>query len=880
MMKWRLGIRQRVLLITFMPLLLITLLLGGHLITSRLEDAHTQLQEKGMIMSQLLASSAEFGMLTGNTSALRSLISSAMKQEEVADVIFLDREYGMVQRAAASNFIPPESAKFPLQEGNISYFRYPITTTGFDITNNPELQPEYRSPEFIGWVIVAFSNNPTQQRQQEIIMRSLMLLAIVFLLAFWLAGRFGRQITRPILDLSRVIQQLQRGNLEARATIKSTGELKDLAHGFNQLAHQVYESTQNLESQVDRATQRLRSTLVHLEKQNQALDAARQHADDANAAKDEFLARMSHELRTPLTSVLGFARLLERTPLKMEQKEYTRIINLTSTLLLSIIDDILDYSKLESNAIELEQLPFNIEGCILDVFEMQTVLAHDKKLELVPILQPDAPRILHGDAVRVKQVISNLVSNAVKFTSEGHVAVYVNASTQSEQQVKLRIIVRDTGTGIPEERVTHLFKAFNQADTSISRRYGGSGLGLVIAKQLTELMGGTIALSSEENQGTTVTLDIPFKVSPVQSILTPLQVDHLIIYDHCAEVRTALKYLLEPFINEIHVAKSLEEMSKLAESIPSSSILWGLPAGDLSESTILQLGETLQYATHPVVILSSQPLAVDLPRKVIQLRKPVRTQLLLNALSPDAQQTVEQEAASLKFSGSPRILITEDNNFNRLLVCRILEKAGAQVYEAANGEEAVDKVLRLSPDLVLMDVHMPRMDGIEATRQIRLRRKQPLPIVALTANIISSEHQRLLEAGVNHVLLKPINDHELFQTIEELLFPKEGTHNSGNNKPEQTAASGTQLEQYGISQADLTDELKQQLEGLREHFDQHNFLGMREHSHQIIGLAGLYQLPELEHAGNELHEAIHSQHLRSIWKKLWHMTRIIEHEQF
>ncbi|MFW1678620.1 ATP-binding protein [Pontibacter sp. JAM-7] len=864
------------LLITFLPLLLVTLILGGHLISSRLEDANIQRQEKGLIMSQLLASSAEFGMLTGNAAALRSLITSAMKQDEVADILFLDRDYKLVQRAASSGNIPLETAKFPLIEGSLSYFRYPITTTGFDITNNPELLPEYSSPEFIGWVIVAFSNKPGQVRQQEIIIRSSVLVGIIFLLAFLLASRFGRQITRPILDLSRVIQELQRGNLEARANLKSTGELKELAHGINKLGHQVYDFTQNLEGQVDRATQRLRSTLVHLEKQNQALDTARQRADDANAAKDEFLARMSHELRTPLTSVLGFARLLDRTPLKMEQKEYTRIINLTSTLLLSIIDDILDYSKLESNAIELEQLPFNIESCILDVFEMQTVLAHDKGLELVPILQPDTPRILHGDSVRIKQVLSNLISNAVKFTAEGHIAVYVSATPLGEQQIQLRIIVRDTGSGIPEERVSHLFQAFNQADTSISRRYGGSGLGLVIAKQLTELMGGTIALSSEENQGTTVTLEIPFKVSPVQSIVTPLQVPHLIIYDHCSEVRTALKYLLETFIKKIHVAKSLEEMSKLAESLPNSSILWGLPAGDLSESTILQLGEMLQYATHPVIILSSQPMAVDLPRKVIQLRKPVRTQLLLNALSPDAQQTQEQDASNLQFSGSPRILITEDNNFNRLLICRILEKAGAKVYEAINGEEAVDKSLRLSPDLILMDVHMPKMDGIEATRQIRMRSQKKLPIVALTANIISSEHQKLLDAGVNQVLLKPINDHELFQTIEELLFPA-STNNSSHEK---NAQNGTKLEQYGISHSDLTHELQQQLDSLRTQFDQHDFAGMRECSHQIVGLAGLYQLPELENAGNELHEAILGQQLRTIWKKLWHMTRIIEHEQF
>ena len=870
-----LGIRQRVLIITLLPLSMITLLLGSYFISTRLDDAQRSLIEKGQTMAQMMATSAEFGLLVGNTEILQGLIRSAAKANEVDDVIFLTPTFETLVRGDRN--APPldKNAGYPLHKNNQVHFLHPVVATGVDITDTPDFLLEGQEPEFIGWVVIVLSEKPTQARQYEILIKGVILALIGLLSTLFIASRFGQRITNPILGLTHVIEMLQHGHLETRASLSSTGELRSLAQGINRLAQRVQESNQTLESRVDKATKRLRSTLVHLEKQNQALDKARKRADSANIAKDEFLARMSHELRTPLTSVSGFARLLDQTKLQLEQKEYTRIINLTSELLLSIIDDILDYSKLESNAIELEQIAFEFETCILDVLEMQTAAAHEKGLELIPIISVDTPKFLIGDPVRLRQIITNLVSNAVKFTRTGYVSVRVEADNHSAVDTELLITVEDTGSGIPEDRIDNLFKAFSQADTSITRRFGGSGLGLVIAKRLTELMAGHITLSSKEGEGTKICLSIPFTASPRQKHLSSRKSETVILFDKNTLVREGIKKQLASLHTPMIEVETEEQLLQLPNRDKANSIIWGVETNNVSEETISAIQMLLDTYTGTLIILSGQPLPLAPSGRVIQLRKPARTQLLLNALSPESYKLPGQPKYQKQcIENQATILIAEDNDFNRLLVRKILEQANASVIEAETGEEAVQKTLKHHPDIILMDVHMPVMDGIEATRQIRLSQRE-VPIIALTANVISSEHQKLINAGVNHVLLKPINDNELCHTIGQFLSDK-----TVSPLPTGKEENGTNLEKYNISVDELDDELKKQLRGLHEGFYNKDIQMMRHHSHQLLGLAGLYQIPELEVTGYNLHEALVTENYKLIWKELWQIKRIIEHQQY
>lgn len=868
-------IRRRVLVITLLPLMLITLLLGGYFIHTQVKDAEEALLERGATMSHLLASAAEFGLLSGSPEMLSSLIRSQAKQDDVSDIIFLDSAFNTVLRSNPEGPAISRESAYPYESIHEIYFLQPVVSTGIDILDSPEFQNEARDAEIIGWVAVALSREPTQLRQKEIILKGVTIALIGFLLTLYIAAQFGRRITTPILGLTQVVKELEKGHLDVRSTIHATGELQTLSRGINRLAQRVQESNQTLESRVSRSTTRLRSTLVHLERQNLALGAARKKADKANKAKDDFLARMSHELRTPLTSVLGFAKLLDQTAIQPEQKEYTRIINLTSSLLLSIIDDILDFSKLQSNAIKLEHLPLDIEALVYDTIEMQSPSAHVKGLELIPIIAPDVPRSLIGDPMRIRQILTNLISNAIKFTHEGHVAVHVQRmATADNRHTLLHIRIEDTGIGISQHRVQNLFHAFAQADDSITRKFGGSGLGLVIAKLLAELMDGNIDLSSQESKGTSVSLRIPLEnqESPDEHSSLPQQPLQIALFDRHPLNRRSLKYQLSSLSIKPTAASSFEKLLDSIHKTQPNCALWSLSPGATAAPQFPDELARLRAAFGGnIILLSCEPISSSLPCDVQVLRKPVRTYQLNHSLTSRSTETLPlTESTEQSPPLAIKVLIAEDNDFNRMLLNRILSQAGAQVVEAVNGEEAIEIARHNRFDLIVMDVHMPKVDGIQATHEIKSSIPD-IPIIALTANVIESEHKKLLAAGIDRILLKPINDVELKNALREFT--------STSPDMEQPEKQGS-IQDYQISRETLHDELLSQLGGLSEGFINSNIDKMRYHSHQLLGLAGLYELPELEVNGTTLHQAIKDGSPRDTWYALWRLQRTINNSQY
>lgn len=863
-----LCIRKRVLLIALVPLLLITLLLGSYFIYTQLDDAKNHLLEKGDIISQMLATSAEFGLLTNNQEVLDSLIQATIQDNEIDAIVFLTPDFQELSRGGKSDAILAQGADYPVYTDKQVIFIEPVVATGIDFADESD-NFITQEPDFIGWTAVILSLESTHMRQEGILLKGILIASTGLLITFILAYRFGQKISHPIIDLTQTVETLESGDFGARAKLSHTGEMHSLAQGINRLAQRVQESNFNLEVRVESATQRMRNALSDLEKKNIALDTSRRKADSANQAKDEFLARMSHELRTPLTSVSGFTRLLEQTALQPDQKEYTRIINLTSELLLSIIDDILDYSKLESNAVELEKIPFDLESCIMDVLEMQAATAHEKGIELIPLIPADTPNYLIGDPVRIRQILSNLVSNAVKFTSSGHVSVSVTSTEISPIECQLKIVVADTGTGIPASRIKHLFKAFSQADTSITRRFGGSGLGLVIAKRLTELMSGAINLTSQEGKGTQVTLDIPITSSARQKIIPHSHLGTVIVFDKLTLVRQSLSNQLRQSSDLLIHTDSLIELEALQPNHPDAAIILGFDNQHDDYEKVSIVNRLAANGDNKLLILSAKPLPIKPSARILQLRKPARTQLLFNALTPESYKLpTERQDQQLLLEGHARILVAEDNDFNRLLITRILEQAGSQVIPASTGEEALKLAIEQEPDIILMDVHMPVMDGIEATKQIRLTLADT-PIIALTANVIDNEHQALLKAGTNQVLLKPIDDRKLCHSINHFLSQSENLktlHDTADNQP--------LLEKYSIHQESLHQELGIQVERLFAGFKNQDFKLMRHHSHQLSGLAGLYELPELEAASANLHDALISESIRKIWKAVWQIQRL------
>ena len=626
--------------------------------------------------------------------------------------------------------------------------------------------------EVIGEVEVTFSSFFQKKRIIEIscifLISTLILIVIILLWGI----RFSKKLTKPIISTVETIKELQNGDYSKRIKIISNDEIKDIAIAINIL--------------VDKIEEELKNRTIQNEK-----------LENANRAKSMFLANMSHELRTPLNGIVGMLELIKCAENDEERERYIENMGISTDSLIGIVNDILDISKIETGKIELEENDFSLREIIETCCDGFAIAAHKKKIELVSYIDNNLEEILIGDKGKVRQVINNLLNNAIKFTDEGY--IYINAKKIYEEnnRITVEIFVEDTGIGISEEMKSEIFKAFIQGDISYSKKYQGTGLGLSISKKIVELMGGNIEVESEVGKGAKFKFNINLKKSEKEIVVLEEQVIDInklkiLVVDDNRLNREIVKKMLEEYNTKVITAKSGEEAIEIIEEENNINVVLldvCMPGMDGVE-TARKLKKIEKSENCAIILFTS----VDIRDSISEINslgiigyitKPIkRSELLykikegINKLNyKNIEKNIEEikeieKKAVLKSLKKNRIMVVEDNDVNRETIKEILNKKGYIVDTASCSDEVFETYALNRPDIILMDIQLPGMNGIEITKKIRemeVNIERKMPIIAMTAYVYTEEANKILNSGFDDFVGKPINFKKMFEMIEKYL---------------------------------------------------------------------------------------------------------------
>jgi two-component system sensor histidine kinase BarA len=764
------GIKYQILLVTLIPVFLIDVFITYASFNSSIEQAGELLQIRGQTIAKQIAGASESILKSGESARIQYLLDQNIGTHSIVEAAVFSQGK-LIAKSVSDQYRTEDLPGY-------FYFRQPIqshevVTTSVDTPGqSPDLQTRT-----IGWTHILMSHQQLDATRARITRDSILSFAVILLLAIVLTSIISRRITRPIYSLIEHLKQVETGRLGETIEVVSDNEIGALQEGFNRMTRALLSNRKQLNDRVQQATLQLSDANISMESKNRELGFARDEAQNANRIKSEFLANMSHEIRTPINAIKGFMSLMSRSELNPTQKKYTDIVLKSTDDLTSIINEILDFSKMESGKLAIVEDEFDLHEVIEQCRDILFINILQKDIDLNLVIYSDTPRTVCGDRLRIKQILLNLIGNAIKFTDQGGVVVRVSVEQQTPSETRILVSIEDTGIGISKQDQASLFTAFSQVETAANRRFSGTGLGLVISQKLAQLIGGNISLVSELGKGSVFSLHLPLRPgntlpSPPDAAVTKAQTALLFgTHKTCLqEIQTLFDragIANEPILLDHGraidaIRDHIRQNRNQVDYIVFDFRHFDLDLDDALDPDLKTRCIAMHYDSY--LIPNCQGLEfISVINSANRLRE------ILDGSVDETGQGESSKSFHPAFGAKKQVLIVDDNEINLELASELIRLWGHSVSAANHAREAMKLYQKQGFDLIILDIQMPDIDGITLMTMMREARPDDrTPIVALTANVLNHEPERLLELGFDHFLGKPIDEEKFRHLLDGL----------------------------------------------------------------------------------------------------------------